>query len=304
MDLSGLLRRRVLRGCSLALALSLVATACGGSSDDGDSGGGDGGGDGDEVAALQLPEDSGEPASGGELTYYLEAETNGGYCLAEAQLAIAGIQVARSVYDTLTAPNSEGEYVPFLAESIEPNEDFTEWTITIRDGVKFHDGTDLTAETVKNNIDAYRGPEFYPARSSLLFTFVLEPISAVEVTGDHEVTVTMKSPWPAFPAFLHSSGRFGMMAQAQLDSVDECDELMIGTGPFKLESWAKNRQMVLSKNEDYWRTNEDGDQLPYLDQITYIPLPNGPQRLNTIEADIGSNVAGHFSGTDPDRLDP
>ncbi len=125
---------------------------------------------------------------------------------------------------------------------------------------------------------------------------MLDNITAVEVTGDREVTVTMASPWSAFPAFLYASGRMGMMAQAQIDSVNECDELMIGTGPFKLESWAKNRQMVLSKNEDYWRTDENDNPLPYLDQITYIPLPNGPQRLNTIEADIGNNVAGHFSG--------
>ncbi len=157
VDRPGLLRRRVLRGCSLALALSLVAAACGGSSDNGGGDDESGGGDGEEVDALQVPEDSGEPVSGGELTYYLEAETNGGYCLAEAQLAISGVQVARSVYDTLTAPNADGEYVPFLAESVESNEDFTEWTITIREGIKFHNDTDLTAEVVKNNLDAYRG---------------------------------------------------------------------------------------------------------------------------------------------------
>ena len=46
---------------------------------------------------------------------------------------------------------------PWLAESVEPNEDSTVWTITLREGVKFHDGTDLTAEVVKNNLDAYRG---------------------------------------------------------------------------------------------------------------------------------------------------
>ena len=70
------------------------------------------------------------------------------------------------MYETLTAPNAEGEYVPFLAESVTPNEAFDEWTIVLRDGVTFHDGSDLTAEVVKNNIDAGRG--LYPTRRPLL----------------------------------------------------------------------------------------------------------------------------------------
>ena len=91
---------------------------------------------------------------------------SGGFCLPEAQLAISGEMVVRAIYDTLTIPNSEGEYVPYLAESVTPNDDFTEWTIKLRDGVKFHDGIDADAEVVKNNLDAYRGHATRPGSRS------------------------------------------------------------------------------------------------------------------------------------------
>jgi peptide/nickel transport system substrate-binding protein len=291
-------RRRGHRAWASLLALSTIATACGGSTDGGASERRDPQEGGTEQLAatgdLIVPEDSGDPAPGGELTYYIEAETNGGFCLAEAQLSASGIQVARSIYDTLAAPNADGDYVPFLASAIEPNDDATVWTITLREDVVFHDGTPLTAEVVKNNLDAYRGA--YPARKPLLFTFIFQNIAGVEVTGDLEVTVTTKTPWPSLPAYLFGNGRVGIMAQAQLDSPDQCDELLVGTGPFKLERWEKNREMVLVNSGSYWRTDAAGQRLPYLDRLTYVPLPNGPQRLNNLIAEARSdNVAGQIA---------
>ena len=63
------------------------------------------------------------------IEYGVAAETTGGFCLPEAQLAISGEVVVRAIYDTLTIPNSEGEYVPYLAEAVTPNDDFTQWDI-------------------------------------------------------------------------------------------------------------------------------------------------------------------------------
>ena len=117
----------------LLLALLLLATACAGVSSGSTQ---PSGGDDDDAGA-------GPPQYGGRMVYGLEAETTNGWCLPEAQLAIAGIQVARSIYDTLTVPDGEGGFQPFLAESVEPNADYTQWTITLRDGVTFHDGTPL-----------------------------------------------------------------------------------------------------------------------------------------------------------------
>ena len=264
-------RGRWFKRAAAILALGLVAAACGGGDDD--SGGG-GGATGDE--------DAGTPTPGGTVVYGLEAETTDGWCLPEAQLAIGGIMVAQSIYDTLSRPNAEGEMEPWLAESVEPNEDSTVWTITLREGVKFHDGTDLTAEVVKNNLDAYRGA--YPARNPLLTVFVFEPIQSVDVIDPLTVQVTLKQPWVSFDATLYGSGRYGMMAQAQLDDPSSCAENMIGTGPFKKVDWVPNQKFEAEKNEEYWATDAAGEQLPYLDSIEFRPIVEVEQRMNALES--------------------
>ena len=223
-----------------------------------------------------------KPTEGGKMTFALDAETTGGWCLAEAQLAIAGIQVARTIYDYLTVPDDKGGYVPSLADTITPNANYTSWSIHLRSGIKFQDGTPFNAQVVKNNLDAYRGK--YPARSPLLFIFVFDDIKAVTVTDAMTVKVDMNTPWASFPAHLYEYGRLGMMAQAQLDSGKNCYKDMIGTGPFKLQSWVPNNQLVVTKNPDYWRKDAFGQQLPYLDQITFKPVPDGNQMLNGLKS--------------------
>ena len=268
---SGAAPRR--RGWALVLlALALVASACA-SVESGSTQ--VSGGDDDDA-------DAGPAQYGGRLVYGLEAETTNGWCLPEGQLAIAGIQVARSVYDTLTVPTGDGEFVPYLAQSVTPDADATDWTIALRPGVTFHDGSPLTAEVVKNNLDAYRGQ--YPGRTSLLFQFVLADIATVEAVDPLTVRVTTTRPWSSFPSFLYSSGRLGMIAQAQLDDPEGCATDLIGTGPFRLDEWQVNDHLTLVRNDDYWRTDADGDQLPYLDEIEFRPVIEQQQRINGLKS--------------------
>jgi len=258
---------------ALLLVVSLAIAACGG----GGSGGSEE--DADKAGDTTGDENAGDPVAGGKATIALEAETGNGWCLPEARLDIAGIQVARSIYDTLTVPDETGSnFEPFLAESVEPNADFTEWTIKIRDGVKFSDGSDLTAEVVKNNLDAYRGK--YPTRHPDLFIFVFNNVKDTSVVDPLTVKVTMLKPWSSFPSQLFSSGRLGMMGQAQLDDVNGCAENLIGTGPFTMESRRLNSYDKLKKNPNYWRKDDKGNQLPYLDEIEFRPIPELQQRAN------------------------
>jgi peptide/nickel transport system substrate-binding protein len=276
---------RWIRRVACLVVLAVVAAACGGGGDD--SGGGTGG---------SGAQDEGTPTPGGRVVYGLEAETTDGWCLPEAQLAIAGIMVARTIYDTLTRPNAEGGYEPWLAESVEHNEAYDEWTITLRDGVTFHDGTDLTAEVVKNNLDAFRGQ--YPTRNPLLFRFVFDNVANVEVVDPMTVRVTTREPWVDFDGFLWSSGRLGIMAQAQLDDTENCADNLIGTGPFMLQEWVPNQRFVAEKNPDYWATDADGTQLPYLDEIEFRPIVEVAQRVNALES--GEINAMHTS--DPETI--
>jgi peptide/nickel transport system substrate-binding protein len=274
----------VYAAAALVLGISLVAAACGGGDDE--EGSGEGGGAGGS--------DSGTPVEGGKVTYGLEAENSGGWCLPEAQLAIAGIQVARAVYDTLTVPDATGQPKPYLAQSVTPNEAFNEFTIVLRPGVTFHDGSALDATVVKNNLDAYRGA--YPARSPLLFTFVFSNVADVAVVDPMTVKVTTKTPWPSFPSYLFGSGRIGIMAQAQLDDPNTCDTNLIGTGPFKLQEWKVNEKFVAVKNPTYWQKDPDGNQLPYLDEIEFRPIADGDARVNALLS--GELNAMHTSGAE------
>ena len=256
-------------------ALSFVVAACGSSSNkNGASNSGGGGTSSSETS---------KPVVGGKVVYGLEAETTGGFCLPEAQLAIAGIQVARSVYDTLTAPNDKGEYKPYLAKSVDHSADYKTWTIGLRDGVKFTDGTALDATVVKNNLDAYRNA--YPNRHPLLFTFVFTNIDTITATDPMTVTVTTKLPWIDFPAYLYSSGRLGMMGQAQLDDATGCDKNLIGTGPFMPHGPVTSTTDIdLFKNPSYWQKDADGTQLPYLDELEYRAIPDDNARLNALQS--------------------
>src|SRR5699024_6875540 len=136
----------------------------------------------------------------------------------------------------------------------------------LREGITFHDGSALTAEVVKNNLDAYRGQ--YEGRSSLLFAFILGNIDEIEVVDDLTLTVTTEVPWVAFPAYLYSSSRLGIMAQAQLDD-DNCGTNLIGTGPFEFKSWNQNEKFEAVRNEDYWQIAPDGEPYPYADAIEF-----------------------------------
>src|SRR5258706_1205436 len=138
----------------------------------------------------------GKPTPGGSVTMALPAESTGGWCLPEAQLAVSGIQVARAIYDYLAVPDDKNQYVPDLADKITPNANFTSWTIHIRSGIQFHDGTPLNGAVVKDNLDAYRG-QFKdaagnPIRNPLLFTFVFDDVKAVSLVDPMTVRVDMK----------------------------------------------------------------------------------------------------------------
>jgi len=151
-------RTRARRGAAVvALAFGLVAAACGG---------GDGGSDestegsGDSVALTEAPQETQAPAveivMGGKLVVGGEAEVANPWTPAAIQCDSFCQMRARSFYDPLVVVDENLDYQPYLAETIEPNADNTVFTVTIRQGIKFHDGTDLDAATQQRLDRGYR----------------------------------------------------------------------------------------------------------------------------------------------------
>jgi peptide/nickel transport system substrate-binding protein len=292
------------RAGALLAALALLGTSCSLLGDDGAS-------DAEDVTTVQVVEsglaDAGEPVRGGEVVYGLEAEVSDkGYCLPEAELSISGMQVARALYDTLTVPNADGEYVPYLAKAVEHDDTYTSWTISLRPDVIFHDGSPLTATVVKNNLDAYRGE--YDGRSPLLFSFVLSDVASVEVVNELTVRVETAKPWVAFPAVLYASGRLGIMAQAQLDAdAEACATEPIGTGPFSLVEWERDVHLRARRFASYWQEAPDGEAYPYLNAIEFRPMPNSDARVAALqEGDLNmlhTSTAADMATTLPNLRD-
>ena len=222
-----------------------------------------------------------------EITFGLEAETTN-YCLSRAQLAISGIQVVAAIYDTLTVPNAKGEGVPYLAESVEPSADLMEWTIRLRDGVTFHDGTPLDSAAVKANMDSWRGAPGAPNVGPLL-PIVYQNMTDVQIVDPLTVKVVFDVPVADFNNGLYGVGRFGIMAPAQLNSGEECATNMIGTGPFKLESYQQNEATTVVKNEDYWQKG-----FPKVDRIRFVPVVDGAARVTQLQG--GELDVMHTSG--------
>ncbi len=250
--------------------MALVAAACGGGSSSSKPSGNSGN-----------PVDEGKPQYGGTITYGIEGKTTA-FCPPRGQWAISAIMVASSLYDTLTRPTDDPNvYAPYLAKSVEPNDDYTSWTITLRDGIKFHDGTPVDAAAVALNMEEWR--------KGILLNFVYQNIKTVTAVGTDTVVVDMTVPWVAFPAFLYTTGRSAIAAPAQLTGAN-CDTDLIGSGPFKLKSFDPTTGDVsVVKNDDYWR-----DGFPYLDGINWKPQEESSQRIRGLQG--GQFDITHSSG--------
>ena len=251
---------------SLGLVGVLLGTAA--------CGGDDGGGSGNEAEGVETDEfsEQGDPVEGGEITVGLEAETNS-WTPGEGSFANSGTTVAYALYDPLMKRTEDGEVKPFLAESMEPNADFTTWTLTLRPDVVFHDGTPLNAEALKSNFDDYLLAPTSNVRNTLA------DVTSLNVVDDLTVEYVLTETNAAFPDVLTGSPGWPFSPTAAAENGPDAGANPVGTGPFRFVSWQRDSNLVLEKNEDYWR-----DGLPYLDGITFRPIPDEDTRLSSLQS--------------------
>jgi peptide/nickel transport system substrate-binding protein len=293
------------------ITFSLVAAACGNKQDDDTVAGGDtattqaetettDAGDGGETdgegttapeptapVVTEPPASEFEPVFGGRLVVAGEAETANPWLPGVMQCDSFCQMRARTFYDPLVVVDDELNVSGFLAESVEANEDSTEFTITLRQGITFHDGSEFNADVAMDNInrsftslligaavkDVARTPE-----GGILFEkiddYTFKMFTGFNGNPDEPLS------WPLFPYYLGGQG--GLMASSEwmaaVDAGSADPTQAVGTGPFLLDSYAPGDRLVVKRNPDYWLTDENGDTLPYLDEIEFRVIPDSQVR--------------------------
>jgi peptide/nickel transport system substrate-binding protein len=211
-----------------------------------------------------------KPKKGGKLTFGTTAEEKG-FDPTTATFDTPGVQYARTVFDPLTIIDATGKVQPYLAQSVTPNPDYTVWTVTMRPGVNFHDGTPCDGAAIAYNFEAQK--------ASLLTGSALTNIDTISVTAPLVVTVTMKSPWVPFDFYLAGGigGQVAYIAAPSMLKSSTGTSHPVGTGPFAFGEWDPNDHFTAHRNPTYWRSG-----YPYLDTIEYRPIPDSQALLNSL----------------------
>ncbi|MGW0804827.1 ABC transporter substrate-binding protein [Nonomuraea sp. NPDC002799] len=209
------------------------------------------------------------PTQGGRLIYGLSADANGFNPVTD-QFAAQSYSMAGSIIEPLVSVDVNGDWKPYLAESLTPNEKYDEWAIKVRTGVSFSDGVALTGDIVKANLDAQK--------ASPLNAAVFVPVKSFELADPMTVTVKLHQPWVAFPYYL--AAQIGMVVPpASLTDPKAASLKPVGTGPFIFKEYVPDNRMVVTRNPRYWRSG-----LPYLDEVEFRILPDSQTRSQTLEA--------------------
>lgn len=225
------------------------------------------GGSGPTVNNLP-PADPGPPVRGGHLRVALEGETNNWLPGRGNHVAPGALTVAMALFDPLIRLDHEGRFQPYLAESLTPNARFDQWELRLRPGVFFHDGTPLDAEAIKWNFD-----NLHKRQGSVTFGSIRD-VERVEVVDELTLTYFLAKSIVPFPDMLTRAVGWPVSPTAVQRLGDEAGLYPVGTGPFELVSWRRDDRLELRRNERYWR-----EGLPYLDGITFRPLPDEDARL-------------------------
>ncbi|MCB9224621.1 MAG: ABC transporter substrate-binding protein [Crocinitomicaceae bacterium] len=212
--------------------------------------------------------------------------------------------VAGNVYEGLFRFDQKTlETMPALAESFTIDKSKTVYTFKIRKGVKFHDdecfsdgvGREVTAEDVKYCLD-YVCSDHEANKWNTVFNHVIDgvdaykkgakDVSGIKVIDNNTLEIKLESPLASFPDMLALLAT-GVYPKEAIDKYgyDGMSNHMVGTGPFYATEIANGSKVVFKKNKNYWRTDEFGNQLPFLSEIHMSFIKDKKEELEAFKND-------------------
>jgi len=187
-------------------------------------------------------------------------------------------KVTVNLYETLiNFGPQDTEIEAGLATDWEPSADGLKHTLKLRQGVKFHDGTDFNADAVVYNFERWmagNAEQFYYYNSQFG-----DKIKEVKALDEYTVEFTLSQVMAPFYKNLAMSP-FGIASPAAIEKFgDKFNENPVGTGPFVFKEWKRNERITIVKNENYWQ-----EGLPKLDSVIFRSIPENSARLNALSA--------------------
>jgi len=211
-----------------------------------------------------------KPKRGGSIVFGIDTE-EGGFNPTTARWDEGGFLYGRTVFDPLAIVTAKGQLEPYLAQSITSNPDNTVFTITLRSGINFHDGTPLNAAALELNLQKQQ--------ASILLAAAFANIESIQTTGPLTVTITTKTPWEELPYYFAEAQTAYIAAPSMLNAPGGGTTQPIGTGPFVFGEWIPNSHFTATANPHYWRPG-----LPYLDSITFKPIIDPASRVEALQS--------------------
>ena len=235
------------------------------------------------------PTSEAPPVDGGALTVGITLEATG-FDPTIDRWGGPTILEGSAILEPLATLDAEGRAQPWLLTRWTPNADFTSWTLDLRPGVTFHDGTPFDADAVKMNLDDLLSAPLTGVGLTVMFKEVV-------VVDADTVRVDLHKPWAAFPSSFLAGPNSWMKAPRTIGPDGNAGTHPIGTGPFVFSSWTRDTKLELARNPTYWRPGE-----PHLDKLTFVPIPDDSSRANALRtADVDMMLT--MSARDANDLD-
>lgn len=242
-----------------AAMMALSLAACGGSGGSGDAASGAGGG--------------ASSGAGGEILFGVPADVSS--LDPQTQNDSYSEEVVKMVYNTLYVFDENNTPVPSLAESYEVSEDNLSWTFHLRTDVKFHNGKTLTAKDVEASFN-----RALPEDSGYITTSMISPIESVTAADDATVVIKTKEPYGPMLSMLCNYNTAIMdsdFIEQYGRDLGTTAETVNGTGPYKVASWAKDEEVVIEANPDYFGNKAQ------VGAIHYLVIPESSSRIIALE---------------------